>query len=164
MMLKRTALVSALLLGVGIIIFLVYLVVNEFTGPEWQTRELEINYGKWRAEAITHYRISVEIGCFCEFYNRMPLVVEVLDNKVVSIIDNKGERVSVRDSIRTDYSYLLTVDGIYSYAYDSIARADEVHVDYDPKFAYPTGVGVDWEKDAVDDELGVRITNFEPLP
>ncbi|HSB03196.1 MAG TPA: DUF6174 domain-containing protein, partial [Anaerolineales bacterium] len=43
-------------------------------------------------------------------------------------------------------------------------KADEVLVEYDETYGFPTKVNIDFIKNAVDDELALTISNFEKLP
>jgi hypothetical protein len=43
-------------------------------------------------------------------------------------------------------------------------KADEVIVEYDETYGFPTLVNVDFVKEAIDDELYLTISNIERLP
>lgn len=164
MTLKKTSLVFLALLAYGVIIFVVYLWVNQEPESTRQARELQTYYQKWRTEAIGHYRMSVNIICLCEVTRNMPIVVEVKNGKIVSVIDNKGENISISEGQISGFAHLFTVDGLFAYGSEAISGAYEAHIEYDPQFGFPDVVGVDWYKQGFDDEDKTTITNFEPLP
>ena len=164
MTLKKVSLVFLILLVYGAIIFLVYLWVNREPESTRRARELQTNYQKWQTQAIGHYRMSVKIICLCEFPNRNTVVVEVKNGNVVSVIDNKGQNISISEGQISGFAHLFTVDGLFTYASDAVSGAYEAHIAYDPQFGFPTDVSVDWDKQILDDEDETTITNFEPLP
>ena len=67
--------------------------------------------------------MTLGIGCFCPFYDRMPLTVEVRDGRVVSVVDSQGQPVAADDPIRSyGNEQLMTVDGVFEYARDAIQQ------------------------------------------
>ena len=65
--------ISLEIAAIAILLILTYNTL--FPKPYWQSRELEQNLAKWESKNIRHYRMSVSIGCFCQFESRMPLEV-----------------------------------------------------------------------------------------
>jgi hypothetical protein len=153
--------ISLEIAAIAILIILIYDAL--FPKPYWQSRELEQNLTKWESKNIRHYRMSVFIGCFCEFESRMPLEVEVRDEKVISVTDAQGLSVPPDDELRQYYPYALTIEGLFRYAYGSIWNEYEASASYDPELGYPKGVGVD-RGPGVDDEIGFRVENLKILP
>jgi hypothetical protein len=45
--------------------------------------EFEKNRQIWQDSGITHYRLSLNIGCFCAFRSRMPIAVEVQNGEII---------------------------------------------------------------------------------
>ena len=134
--------------------------------------EVEQAREKWQAANISHYRYNLSIGCFCVFTQDMPLVIEVKDGQVVSMQYQSGKQV---DANLVDYfQRFATIDRLF----DDIAngfvvkenadtagdKADEVKVTYDETYGFPTQISIDFIKNAMDDELGLQISNLEKLP
>ncbi len=144
---------------------LIYLFASGFIPRQIQLSQVGANSQKWESQAVRHYRMNVSILCFCAFRDRMPLTVEVKDGKLISVVDNKGQAVPADDPLRTmDDAQLLTVEGLFGYTRDAIQRADETTVSYDPQAGYPVSISVDWIKMAMDDELGVQVSELQVLP
>jgi hypothetical protein len=122
------------------------------------TRDLQ----KWQISNITHYRFDLSVACFCAFSQRMPLAIEVQNGKVTSMKYNDG--TPVIDQEQKMFEQYGTIDALFNFTRESIAKADEIQVQYDPKYGYPSSVKIDFIKNAVDDELGLTIQSFEPLP
>ena len=124
--------------------------------------ELERNRQKWQAAGIAHYRFSLRIGCFCGFMSQQPLTIEVRDGQVISMLDNSGQPVTAQ--YKQFYDLYATMDLLFAKAEESLSGgADEVKIEYDPTYGFPTLIALDPIKQAVDDELSLQITNFEAL-
>jgi len=128
--------------------------------------ELSRNQQKWQDAGISHYRIELNLSCFCAFRDQLPLTVEVKDGEVVSVIDATGIAVSADDPNYQYFVELATIDRLFTELESVTASADagEVIVKYDPTYGYPTEASIDYIKEAIDDELYVSIAGFEKLP
>lgn len=125
--------------------------------------EIQQNQQKWQDSGISHYRYNVFVGCFCVFNEDMPLVIEVQDGKVVSMVYQSEKEIDA--SSRELFDRYATIDRIFSeLEADLNGKADEVTVTYDPTYGFPTKVNIDFIKNAVDDEVALTISNFEKLP
>jgi hypothetical protein len=122
------------------------------------------NLKKWQGANISHYRYQLVIGCFCPFYEDMPLTIEVENGVVVSIARTDGTLVDSTDPAYETYSAYATIDRLFAQLESEMADADEVNVDYDSQFGFPANISIDLIKEAVDDELSLQVTNFEVLP
>jgi uncharacterized protein DUF6174 len=129
-----------------------------------KARELEWNQAKWESQHITHYRMSLDIWGFSESVDRrdwMPLVVEVKNDEVVSVVNAHGT------SWPTDYpdiSKAFTIPGLFSIANDWIGRKPaSINVTYHPTLGIPTDITIDpWEEPCCQ-WRGYRIEGFEEL-
>lgn len=127
--------------------------------------ELSLNQKKWKDANITHYRFELTVGCFCPFRSQMPLTVEVQNGEVVSMIDVNGETVSTADPMSEFILKYATVDRLFSeLETDSVREADKLTVTYDSTYGYPAEISIDFIERAMDDELYLSMSAFEPLP
>jgi hypothetical protein len=127
-----------------------------------QGRALSRNRALWESQDISHYRLQLGIGCFCAFMDLMPLSVEVRDGQVVSLLDASGRPVP-GDRLEMLERY-AGIDKVFELVDQAISgKADKVTVTYDPTYGFPTQVSIDYIKLAVDDELGLQVSNFEVL-
>jgi len=124
--------------------------------------ELARNRDKWRAAGIDHYRFDLSVLCFCPFSAQMPLSVEVMGGKVVSMAYNDG--TPVPESERSAFSAYATIDALFAYTEDAVRQADEIQITYDPIYGFPSQAQIDFVKNAVDDELALGVENFQALP
>lgn len=127
--------------------------------------ELSRNQAKWQDADITHYRYQLGIGCFCPVGDIMPLTVEVMDGKIVSIVDVNGSEYPSTDPMAEFILKYATIDRLFSeLGSDSIRQADSLTMSFDPAHGFPTEVVIDYIELAVDDELYISVSGFEPLP
>ena len=124
--------------------------------------ELSRNQDKWEGAGIKNYNLTLFVGCFCVFTDRMPLAVEVRDGKVVSMTYSDGEVITADDPQAEFFNRFSTIDQLFADLKSGpSADADEVQITYDPTYGYPTQVNVDQIKEAVDDEYSVQISDFQ---
>lgn len=117
---------------------------------------------RWNAAHIAHYRYQLRVGCFCAFTTRMPLTIEVQNGQIVSMTYNDGTPVGSQDQqIFAGYD---TIDKLFDFTAASSKKADEIKIEYDPAYGFPSSVQIDFIKQAADDELALNVSNFQALP
>jgi len=126
--------------------------------------EFSRNQQKWTDANITHYRFALSIGCFCAFRSQMPLVVEVLNGNVVSMIGADGVVIAETDPSYGTFTQYATIDHLFSELEADLNDADEITVTYDPTYGFPTDINIDFIKEAMDDELYLSASGLEILP
>lgn len=145
------------------IILLILIVILAACSAGAQT-EFEKNRQTWQDSDITHYRFSLNIGCFCAFRNQMPITVEVQNGEIVSMIYPDGTPVAATDPNYETFSRYATIDRIFSELEAGLAGdAEEVTVTYDSTYSFPSDIYFDYIKAAADDELSLTVSNFEAL-
>ncbi|MEW5830116.1 MAG: DUF6174 domain-containing protein [Chloroflexota bacterium] len=127
--------------------------------------EFDRQRAAWDGQAVTHYRFTVAVLCFCPFAN-VPVTYEVLDGQVVNAsvgpeVDLGGGTLEQVTSMTAEFD---TVEKLFAYVERALNEADKVEVTYDASYGFPSQVSVDWIELAVDDELAFTITGFEALP
>ncbi len=123
--------------------------------------EFNRNLEKWQMANVNHYRFSLAVSCFCAFMQKMPLSIEVKDGQVVSMIYNDGS--AVPDNEREFFAQYETINALFDYTKGAMRDADEIHIQYDSTYGFPSSVQIDFIKNAVDDELSLNVQGFEPL-
>jgi len=127
--------------------------------------ELSLNQKKWKDAKITHYRFELLVGCFCPFRSQMPLTVEIQNGEVVSMTDVNGEAVSKTDPMSEFILQYASIDRLFSeLESDSVQEADKLTVTYNSTYGYPAEIAIDFIERAIDDELEITVSAFEPLP
>jgi hypothetical protein len=161
---KRSVYTVLLVVAVLALAALIYVLAFGMPGSP-QAGQLDANLQKWQAQNVSHYRMKVNIGCFCPFFDRMPLTVEVRDGQVLSVTDSQGQPVAADDPIRSFGNQpLMTIEGVFAYAREALQTADKTEITYDPGLGYPVSLNIDRIELAIDDEMSVLISDFEVLP
>jgi hypothetical protein len=124
--------------------------------------EYDTNLDKWQNSGVTHYRFSLFVGCFCAFRDDMPLSIEVQNGEVVSMTYADGTPIPADDPQLEFLSRYATIDRLFSeLKADLDGAADEVTVTYHATYGFPEQISIDRIKDAIDDELGLTVADFE---
>lgn len=127
--------------------------------------ELSRDRQKWQDANITHYRFSLIIGCECMFAGQLPATVEVQNGEVVSIIGSDGNPISMTDPMNVLIVRYATIDRLFSeLESDAVKEAYKLTVTYDSAYGFPAEINIDFIESAVDDELRLSASAFEPLP
>lgn len=127
--------------------------------------DLEQKRKKWQEANVSHYRFELNLVCFCTFRNRMPLQIEVQNGQVVAMKDNAGHAVTAEDANYGYFSRYATFDRLFSELQPgSNGGIDKITAAYHPGYGFPVRINMDRIKGAADDELGVVVSAFEPIP
>ncbi len=166
--------ISLEIAAIVILLVLIYNTLAPFLESYRQSRELEQekaeleqNHVKWESQHITHYRMSLELPYSSHNYGRMPMIVEVKDNKLVSVVDARGEIVSPADDDDTmhDYPQAFTVPGLFAIAGDWIRKKPpDMRVSYDPTLGYPTDIHIDPWMEPCCQDFDYIVKNLQVLP
>lgn len=126
--------------------------------------ELSRNQAKWQQADIDRYRFQLGVSCFCPVSGLMPMTVEVQDGEVVSITDVNGQAFPESGPM---YDFILryaTIERLFAELQsEEVQGADELNVAYDATHGFPSEVAIDFIEQAVDDELYISVSNFEPV-
>ena len=161
---NKSLIVITAVMGLIVVAAAVYALSSGAPQEYMQLRTLNTQAARWQAQNITSYQMKLHIACFCPFFDRMPLTVEVRDEQVISVVDSQGKPVSTDDPIRMyGNEQLMTIDGVFAYAREAIREADETNITYDPALGFPLTLSIDRIKLAMDDELGVTISDLRAL-
>jgi hypothetical protein len=133
-----------------------------FTGSGDETgvqRELSRARQMWSANRSTDYEYVLRRDCFCPL-GGIPVRVTVRSSAVVSAIDETtGTEIS--DELRPGYP---TVEGLFDTLQNAIdLHADRIVATYDPQLGVPSSFSIDYLTDAIDEELGYRVSAFAAL-
>jgi len=124
------------------------------TGPESAIDEFRESRNRWLDQGITSYHVTLQRVCFC--VDIRPVRVQVIDGSVTSrVFVDDGQPVP---SNRVD-AY-PAISGLFDFLEAAFRRADRVSARYDPALGFPLEANIDYAKDAADDELIVRVTDF----
>lgn len=121
------------------------------------------NRERWEEQNIDHYRFTVVVSCFCPFAGA-EATYEVQNGQVVyESVQAAPDREIDPAQVGEFYQPYNTIEKVFAYLEEATNEADETTVEYDPTYGFPTNISVDWIKEAVDDEMYLTLSNFEPL-
>jgi hypothetical protein len=144
------------------LLFLVLILTACSTG---EVTEFSRNQTKWQDANISHYRFELNVGCFCAFRSQMPATVEVQGGEIVSITGADGNPILISDPLNEYVLRVATIDRLFSeLESDSFKEADKLTVTYDSTYGFPSEIIIDFIELAIDDELYLSASAFEPLP
>jgi hypothetical protein len=144
------------------LLFLVLILTACSTG---EVTEFSRNQTKWQDANISHYRFELNVGCFCAFRSQMPATVEVQGGEIVSITGADGNPILISDPLNEYVLRFATIDRLFSeLESDSFKEADMLTVTYDSTYGFPSEIIIDFIELAIDDELYLSASAFEPLP
>ncbi|MBD2537157.1 hypothetical protein H6G97_51465 [Nostoc flagelliforme FACHB-838] len=123
-------------------------------------RRLKFNRNLWNQQNIPNYRYTFSNGCFCIPEARGPVVIEVRNGQTTSITSvATGQPVDSRY-----FQQYKTIPQLFNVIQDAINRkASSLSVQYAPQFGYPTQIDIDYNSQIADEEVYLRIENFEKI-
>jgi hypothetical protein len=81
----------------------------------------------------------------------VPVRVTVRDRDVQSVID-----IQTGEPVTTELYHAMTVEQLFAVVADALEQnAHRVTVDYDLYWGYPRSIFIDYDREAVDDELSI---------
>jgi hypothetical protein len=124
------------------------------TGPESAIEQLHEFRDRWLDQGITSYHVTLQRLCFCG--DIRPVRVQVQNGMVTSrVFVDDGEPVP---PIRAD-AY-PAISGLFDFLEAAFRHADQVSARYDPTLGIPLETNIDYAKNAADDELTIRLSDF----
>ena len=162
---KQTIMLMVGSLIVGIVIGIIVALSLSTSGTLRDLSELAQNQAKWENLHITHYQMSLSLygPFFTGASDRMPLKIEVKDDKVVSVRDAHGV---VSDDIMNENGNVLTISGLFSYTYQTIwKRPSSLIISYDTVLRYPESVEMNpFVEPCCESLTAYKVTDFQILP
>ncbi len=122
--------------------------------------QLQQNRQLWRTQNISNYRYTLQVGCFCLPEVTQPVVIEVRNGKVVSMI-GVNTRKPVNPEYFKDYN---SIPKLFNLVQNAIAnRAHRISVTYHPTRGYPTQISIDQSQQMADEERYFTIERLEVI-
>ena len=110
----------------------------------------------WATTGSTRYTWEISFACECR---GMELRVTVVDGAVTRV------RAPDRELARSDVEgFPLTVDALLQRAIDATSAGGSVQGEWSDTTGVPTWMSIDPDPHAVDDELSVTVSRFDPAP
>lgn len=121
------------------------------------------NQNKWKSQNIDHYRYTIAVSCFCPFAF-VEVTYEVQNGEVVNqSIQTSPENPVDEEQVNEFYQPYNTIEKVFDYVGEAVRDADDITIEYNSTYGFPTDVSIDWIELAADDEIYLTLSNFEPL-
>lgn len=144
----------------GVVTGLAFLVgagCGSITGNDEEDSALRRAEQRWSRAGVQDYQVVVQNLCFCG-YTR-PVRITVRFGAVVSRVD-----AETGEPVPTYGENVRDIAGLFDLIRDAIAQdAHELDVTYDATYGFPTLITIDYIRNAVDDELTVRTSEFQRM-
>ena len=110
---------------------------------------------QWEQQGLSKYEYTLNVGCFCPYVG--PVRIDVRADSVYrATLADTGLEIADPDSFN-----IITIDGLFEVLQRALKEADDVEVDYDAQYGFPTRIAIDYYKNAVDDEVSYRATDLQ---
>jgi hypothetical protein len=115
---------------------------------------------EWTAKQLNNYRYIARISCFCGEEVTEPILVEVHNGALASIIYINGKSpVTI-----TSFNELRTIEDVFDIIRNATQEgADHISVTYDATYGFPSEIHIDYRFNTIDDEISYSIKQFEVL-
>jgi hypothetical protein len=128
-----------------------YTLIIDYLAPlsDWQS-DLDDAKSAWQSQSLDTYNYTYQRSCECLDEYTRPKLVEVVNGTIVAIDGSPVESIQ-RASVTTD---IPTLDGLLEVIQDAINQnAFQINVEYDPTYAYPISIFIDYDEMMADDEV-----------
>ena len=138
------------------LILLIGLPACQIAGPDDpRTREYDTHREQWDANNDGTYSFLMFRGCFCAWGGS--LWIQVIDDEVTLAF-----RTETNEPVPDEHlDELETIDEIFDMIERAEREADQLDVTWSDE-GYPSEVSIDWIRNAVDDEMMIRISGVTP--
>ena len=126
----------------------VWVIGHSISETERKNETLQLNEEKWAANKPLLYSYKVSSGCM--WVNSYK--IEKTESGLLSMPIDKSPIVAP-----------ISVKDLFAEARKANLTSHKVTVQYHPYFGFPTLIDVDWEKEVIDDECFVKVSEFEVL-
>ncbi len=113
----------------------------------------------WEKAAIDNYSYVFQRSCFCTPEYTKAVLVRVREGNVVDARFKDSNKVLPKALERNRQ----TIKNLFDIIQNAINRkAASIKVKYDPKYAYPGSIAVDYDAQIADEELYISAKDFKP--
>ncbi len=128
------------------------------SGPNRSLEQFNEAKKLWDRENPANYAVTVQRFCFCIAVGPVRIVVQ---NRLVisrTIVSTQAPLPANLHDLYPD------IPGLFATIKDAYTQADAITVTFDPQYGFPSDATIDYIKNAVDDELSLRVSDFAIPP
>jgi hypothetical protein len=132
--------------------------------PVFADTDLDAAQARWRAAGLTGYEYGYHKYCDCHRESPPETTVSVRDGKVVGVRHRPAGTTTDVPAADKNLDYYWTVEGLFQLIGSALDRGVQVRANYDAAQGFPREIYIDYDAEAIGDELDLRLTSVRPLP
>ena len=132
-------------------------------GAAAQTSNLAAQRGAWRAAKLVDYEYGYRKYCACHPDSPPETIVTVRGGEVVGVRHRPVDSTNEVQAEARNLKYYWTIDELFDLIGSAQRRGAQVRATYDPQRGFPTEIHIDYDKNAIGDELDVVLTTVTAL-
>jgi uncharacterized protein DUF6174 len=117
----------------------------------------------WRRAALSDYEYGYRKYCACHPDSPPETVVTVRGGAVVGVRHRPVDSTNEVPGKPGSEHYYWTIDDLFELIASARARGADVRATYDAARGFPSEIHIDYDKNAIGDELDVVLTTVTPL-
>ena len=125
--------------------------------------ELTAARNTWRAAKLVDYEYGYRKYCACHPDTPPETIVTVRDAKIVDVRHRPVDATNEVPAKAGSLGYYWTIDELFDLIDSAQRRGAQVRASYDSQRGFPTEIHIDYDKNAIGDELDVELTTVTPL-
>jgi hypothetical protein len=128
-----------------------------------QPADLAAGRSAWRRAALTDYEYGYRKYCACHPDSPPETIVTVRGGAIVGVRHRPVDSPNEVQAEKRNLQYYWTIDELFELIESGQRRGAAVRASYDPQRGFPTEIHIDYDKNAIGDELDVVLTTVTPL-
>ena len=117
----------------------------------------------WRRAAVTDYEYGYRKYCACHPDTPPETIVTVRGGAVVGVRHRPVDATNEVPARPGSLQYYWTIDELFDLIASAQRRSATVRATYDAERGFPTEIHIDYDKNAIGDEVDVVLTTVMPL-
>jgi len=117
----------------------------------------------WRRAALADYEYGYRKYCACHPDTPPETIVTVRNREIVRVRHRPVDSTNEVPAKAGSEHYYWTIDELFELIESARAGGASVRASYDAERGFPTEIHIDYDKNAIGDELDVVLTTVSPL-
>jgi hypothetical protein len=132
-------------------------------GAAAQTADFSAHRDAWRAAKLVDYEYGYRKYCACHPDSPPETIVTVRGGQVVGVRHRPVDSPSEVQAEARNLKYYWTIDELFELIDSAQRRRAQVRASYDALRGFPTEIHIDYDRNAIGDELDVVLTTVTAL-
>ena len=132
-------------------------------GAAAEPADLAAGRSAWRAAKFVDYEYGYRKYCACHPDSPPETIVTVRGGEIVAVRHRPADSTNEVPAKAGSLKYYWTIDELFDLIASAQRRGAQVRATYDPQRGFPTEIHIDYDKNAIGDELDIVITTVMSL-